>query len=59
MIQSQGRSSGYECPPIITGAGPGGGPQVRVWSVLGGTLTELTGFFAYDPAFPGGVRVAR
>jgi large repetitive protein len=41
---------------IITGAGPGGGPHVRVWS--GADTHELTGFFAYDPAFPGGVVVA-
>ncbi len=42
----------------ITGAGPGGGPHVRVWSVAGGSVSELGGFFAYNPAFPGGVSVA-
>ncbi|MDZ4221868.1 MAG: S8 family serine peptidase, partial [Patescibacteria group bacterium] len=40
---------------IITGAGAGGGPQVRVFS-LGG---EVKGqFFAYDSSFRGGVHVA-
>ncbi len=41
---------------IITGAGPGGGPHVRIWS--GANSSELFGFFAYNPAFPGGVSVA-
>ena len=41
---------------IITAAGPGGGPHVRVFS--GATGGELMSFFAYNPAFRGGVRVA-
>jgi hypothetical protein len=41
---------------IVTGAGPGGGPHVRIWS--GATFAEIGGFFAYNPAFGGGVRVA-
>ncbi len=41
---------------IIAGAGPGGGPDVRI--VSGADLSELTSFFAYDPAFGGGVNVA-
>jgi hypothetical protein len=47
---------------VITGAGPSTGPstgpQVRVISLRGGTPTELTSFYAYDPAFIGGVHVA-
>ena len=41
---------------VITGAGFGGGPQVNVYDPLSG-LT-LDSFFAYDPAFTGGVGVA-
>ena len=47
-------------PEFMTGAGPGGGPHVRIWSVDSGNLTELAspGFYAYDSAFAGGVQVA-
>ena len=40
---------------ILTGAGLGGGPLVKVFD---GTGRALTAFFAYDSAFRGGVRVA-
>lgn len=43
---------------IITGAGPGGGPHVRVMRWSPGGFSELTSFFPYDPRFPGGVNVS-
>jgi subtilisin family serine protease len=40
---------------IVTGTGPGGGPQVRIFSKYG----QVDGqFFAYDTNFRGGVNVA-
>jgi hypothetical protein len=41
---------------IITGAGPGAAPHVRVFN--GVTNAEILSFFAYDTAFTGGVFVA-
>ncbi|MFL5341736.1 MAG: FG-GAP-like repeat-containing protein [Gemmataceae bacterium] len=41
---------------IITGAGAGGGPHVKVFSGVDDSV--LQSFFAFDPSFSGGVRVA-
>jgi hypothetical protein len=40
---------------IITGAGPGGGPHVKVFD--GASNAEVRTFFAFDPTFSGGVFV--
>jgi glutamine cyclotransferase len=58
VFVAAGDVTGDGVAEFLTGAGPGGGPHVRVWSAAGGQLTELTGFYAYDPAFTGGVSVA-
>jgi hypothetical protein len=39
---------------IVTGAGQGGGPNVRVFDA---SAADLASFFAFDPAFTGGVTV--
>src|SRR5262245_33061518 len=44
-----GDVNGDGVPDIITGAGPGGGPHVQVFS--GTDLSVLASFFAYAPSF--------
>ena len=56
MSVTLGDVNGDGVADVIAGAGPGGGPHVRVFS--GTDLTELANFYAFDPAFGGGVRVA-
>jgi hypothetical protein len=43
-------------PEVIVGAGPGGGPHVRVLDGL--SFHETESFFAYEPDFQGGVFVS-
>jgi hypothetical protein len=43
---------------LATGAGPGGGPHVRLFNAAAGMSAVGPGFFAYDPGFLGGVTVA-
>jgi len=51
-----GDVNGDATADIITGAGPGGGPHVKVFD--GTSNTILLSFFAFDATFTGGVRVA-
>jgi hypothetical protein len=50
-----GDVNGDGIPDIITGAGPGGGPEVRAFDAT--SLRPLADFFAYDPSYTGGVYV--
>jgi hypothetical protein len=51
-----GNVNGDSTPDIVTGAGEGGGPHVKVFDGLTGVAIDS--FFAYDVAFRGGVTVA-
>ena len=42
---------------LITGAGPGGGPHVLLWSFANPMPAIEQSLFAFDPAFTGGVFV--
>ena len=55
LTVAAGDVTGDGIPDIITGAGEGGGPQVNVFSAAGHAISR---FFAFDPAFRGGVNVA-
>jgi hypothetical protein len=48
--------SGTPETDILLAAGPGGGPQVEVFD--GPTMAALSSFYAYPPAFQGGVFVS-
>src|SRR5207237_1461024 len=54
-----GDLDGDGAPEIVVGAGPGGGPHVRVFDIHGNPLDKWQ-FFAYsnNPPFKGGVHVA-
>lgn len=53
---AMGDVNGDGIPDIVTAAGPGGGPHVKVFD--GNDLHLLANFFAYDAGFRGGVNVA-
>ncbi|HTW96295.1 MAG TPA: S8 family serine peptidase, partial [Candidatus Methylomirabilis sp.] len=50
-----GDINGDKKEEIIVGAGPGGGPQVKIFDLDGNLQGQ---FFAYDKSFRGGVKVA-
>jgi hypothetical protein len=55
-----GDVTGSGIPDVVIGAGPGGGPRVKVFNAFGGApLTRAPyDFMAFDPRFSGGVYVA-
>ena len=56
MTVAAGDVNGDGHADIVAGAGPGGGPQVKVFNGIQGNL--LQSFFAFAPSFQGGVNVA-
>ena len=56
LFVAAGDVNGDGVPDIVTGADAGGGPRVQVFNGLTGRA--LSSFFAFDPTFSGGVRVA-
>ena len=63
IVSDFGSPTGNADAEIVVGAGPGGGPSVHVFSDrdfdgLVGDDAPFEAFFAYEPSFAGGVRVA-
>ncbi len=56
VFVAAGDVNGDGAADIITGAGPGAGPHVKVFDGTNGAV--LQSFFAFAPTFKGGVRVA-
>jgi hypothetical protein len=55
---AMGDVNGDGVPDIITVAGPGGGPNVTVYSGADSFQTRLLNFFAFAPTFGNGIFVA-
>src|SRR5262249_1877389 len=56
VFVATGNVTGDGVPDIVTGADAGGGPHVKVFEGL--THRLVASFYAFDPDFTGGVRVA-
>ncbi|MFL5341788.1 MAG: FG-GAP-like repeat-containing protein [Gemmataceae bacterium] len=56
VFVAAGNVSGTGHADVITGADAGGGPSVRIYDGL--TTAEVATYFAFDPSYTGGVRVA-
>ena len=58
-----GNTNGEGSDELVVGAGPGGGPHVKVFQVSQGSgsgykFTQIDSFYAYSKGFIGGVQVA-
>src|SRR5262249_9761788 len=56
VFVTTGDVNGDGVPDIITGAGQGGGPNIKVFD--GKTGNTIRNFYAFDSSFSGGLRVA-